>query len=148
MERELGLRREELERDLTAREQALKEREAELNQLRERAAAFPGELAAAVDKAVKETTQRLTRESEAREALMRKEFEGEQKVLQSRIESLQQTVKEQQQQIAKLSAQIEKSYGQVQDIAVKAIEGSGSVRILSSLQPSPAEKRGASQTEN
>lgn len=148
MERELGLRREELERDLTAREQALKEREAELNQLRERAAAFPGELTTAVDRAVKETTQRLTRESEAREALMRKEFEGEQKVLQSRIESLQQTVKEQQQQLTKLSTQIEKSYGQVQDIAVKAIEGSGSVRILSSLQPSPAEKRGAGQTEN
>jgi len=57
-------------------------------------------------------------------------------------------VKEQQQQLTKLSTQIEKSYGQVQDIAVKAIEGSGSVRILSSLQPSLAEKRGAGQAEN
>ena len=148
MERELQLRREELEMDLTARERALKEKEAELDQLHERTTAFPGELAAAVDKAVKETTERLTRESEAREALMRKEFDGEQKVLQSRIESLQQTVKEQQQQIAKLSTQIEKSYGQVQDIAVKAIEGSGNVRILSSLQPPASEKRGAGQAES
>lgn len=148
MERELQLRREELEMDLTVREQALKEKETELNQLRERAAAFPGELTAAVDKAVKEKTERLIRESDAREALMRKEFEGEQKVLQSRIESFQQTVKEQQQQIAKLSTQIEKSYGQVQDIAVKAIEGSGSVRILSSLQPPSAEKRGTGQAES
>jgi len=149
MERETQLRRQELERDLTAREQALNEKEAELNQLRARASASAAELAAAVEKAVKETTERLTRESEAREALLRKGFEGEQKVLQSRIESLQQTAKEQQQQVARLSTQIEKSYGQVQEIAVKAIEGSGSVRVISSSQPPPAEKqRGAGQAEN
>lgn len=125
MERETQARREELERDLRVREQALAAKEDELTQLRERAAGFPAELAAAVDKAVKETTARLIRESEAREALMRKEFEGEQKVSQSRIEGLEQTVREQQQQIVRLSAQIEKSYGQVQEIAVRAIEGSG-----------------------
>jgi chromosome segregation ATPase len=149
MERETQLRRQELERDLTAREQALTEKEAEFNQLRARASASAAELAAAVEKAIKETTERLTRESEAREALLRKGFEGEQKVLQSRIESLQQTAKEQQQQVARLSTQIEKSYGQVQEIAVKAIEGSGSVRVISSSQPPPAEKqRGAGQAEN
>jgi hypothetical protein len=148
MERELRLRREELEIDLTTREQAVKEKEAELDQLRERMAAFPGELTAAVDKAVQGATERLTRESEAREALMEKESEGEQKVLQSRLESLQQTVNEQQQQIAILTAQIAKSYGQVQDIAVKAIEGAGNVRILSSVPPVPVEKRGSGQGES
>jgi uncharacterized coiled-coil protein SlyX len=56
-------------------------------------------------------------------------------VLQSRIDSLQQTVKEQQQQIARLSAQIEKSYSQVQEIAVKAIEGSGNPRVISAPPP-------------
>jgi hypothetical protein len=149
MERETQMRREELERDLTAREQALKEKESELDELRAKAAASAAELAAAVDKAVKETTDRLTRESEAREALLKKGFEGEQKVLQSRIDSLQQTAKEQLQQIARLSAQIEKSYGQVQEIAVKAIEGSGSVRVISSIPPGQADKpRGAGQAEN
>ena len=91
MERETKLHREELEKDLTARELALNEKGAELNQLRERAGASSAELAAAVEKAVKETADRLTRESDAREALLRKGFEGEQKVLQSRIESLQRT---------------------------------------------------------
>lgn len=147
MERETQLHREELERDLRAREQTLAAKEAELVQLREKAAAFPAELAAAVDKAVKETNARLTRESEAREALLRKEFEGEQKVLQSRIESLQQTVKEQQQQIVRLSTQIEKSYGQVQEIAVKAIEGSGSGRAIPGLPPADR-LRGAGQAES
>ncbi len=148
MERETQSRREELEKDLTAREQALSERETELKQLRERVSASAAELAAAVEKAVKDNTERLTRESEAREALLRKGFEGEEKVLQSRIESLQQTVKEQQQQVVRLSAQIEKSYGQVQEIAVKAIEGPGSVRVISPSQPLPGEKpRGAGQGE-
>jgi hypothetical protein len=147
MERETQLRRQELERDLTAREHALKEQEDEFNRLRERAAAYAAEMDAAVEKAVKETTERLARESDGREALLKKGFEGEQKVLQSRIESLQQTVKEQQQQLTRLSTQIEKSYGQVQEIAVKAIEGSGSVRVISS--PPLAEKsRGAGQAEN
>ncbi len=140
MERDTQLRRQELEKDLTAREQALKEKEAELDQLRQRAAASTAELSAAVEKAVKENTDRLTRESEARDALLRKGFEGEEKVLQSRIESLQQTAKEQVQQVARLSAQIEKSYGQVQEIAVKAIEGTGSVRAISASQPLLAEK--------
>lgn len=147
MERELQLRREELEMDLTAREKALKEKESEFESLRERVGAFTGELSAAVDKTVKETTANLKHEFEIREALMKKEFEGEQKVLQSRIESLQQTVKEQQQQIAKLSAQIEKSYTQVQDIAVKAIEGSGNVRILSSSPTVQSEKRGTGKED-
>lgn len=147
MERETQLRRAELERDLTAREQTLTTKEAELVQLRERTTSFGAELDAAVAKAVKETTTRLTRDSEAREALLRKEFEGEQKVLQSRIESLQQTVKEQQQQIVRLSTQIEKSYGQVQEIAVKAIEGSGSARVISGLPPADRQ-RGTGQADS
>jgi hypothetical protein len=140
MERESQLRRQELERDLTTREQGLNAKEAELSQLRERVAASAAEQAAAVEKAVKETTERLTREADAREALLKKGFEGEEKVLQSRIESLQQTVKEQQQQIVRLSGQIDKSYGQVQEIAVKAIEGREGARASSVPQPPMTDK--------
>lgn len=147
MEREAQLHREELERDLKMRELTLTGKEAELAELRARVAAMPDELAAAVDKAVKETTARLTRESEAREALLRKEFDGDLKVLQSRIESLQQTNKEQQQQIVRLSTQIEKSYGQVQEIAVRAIEGSGSGRPATGFPPADR-MRAAGQAES
>jgi len=134
MERELQLRREELEKDLTAREQALVEQESELSSLREQVTAFPAELAAAVEKVVAETTDRLTREAQANLALMQKEFDGEKNVLNSRIDALQQSVKELQQQNAKLASQIEKSYNQVQDIAVKAIEGSSDVKTFARIQ--------------
>ncbi|MCX7046461.1 MAG: hypothetical protein NTX50_13375 [Candidatus Sumerlaeota bacterium] len=128
MERELAFKKEQLEKDLVERERALAAREAELAQLRERAQAFPKELETAVAKAVKEASDRLTKELQAREELLKKEYQGEQKVLTSRIESLQASAKEQTQQIARLTAQLEKSYGQVQDIAVKAIEGSAGIK--------------------
>ena len=134
LERETEFKREEMAKDLAAREKALAESEGELNGLRERAAAFPPELEAAVGKAVGEATERLGPEAETRQELLNKDFEGERNVLSSRIESLQRTVQEQADHVARLSAQIEKSYGQVQDIAVKAIEGSASVKALASMQ--------------
>ena len=50
-------------------------------------------------------------------------------MLTTRIESLEKTVKEQNQQIAHLSQQLEKAYQKVQDIAVKAVEGSSNVNL-------------------
>ena len=139
LERDFQMQKEEKERDLTAREKALAASEAELNGLRQKGDAFPKELEAAVATAVQQATDRLSREAQTREELMSKDAEAEQKVLNSRIEALQETVKAQAAQIAKLSAQIEKSYGQVQDIAVKAIEGSANVKALAALQAQSAE---------
>ncbi|HWE04130.1 MAG TPA: hypothetical protein VG326_17115 [Tepidisphaeraceae bacterium] len=47
---------------------------------------------------------------------------------------MEQVAKEQSDQIARLSSQAEKGYVQVQDIAVKAIEGSSGSKSLASLQ--------------
>ena len=55
-------------------------------------------------------------------------IEGEKNVLKTRIAALETTVKEQAEQLAKLSLQVERSYGQIQDIAVKAIQGSAAGR--------------------
>ena len=108
--------------------------------LQQRAAAFPKELDAAVAKAVKDATERLSREAAGREELLKKDAEAEAKVLNARIEALQETAKAQAAQLAKLSAQIEKSYGQVQDIAVKAIEGSANAKTIAALQAQTAEQ--------
>ena len=135
LEREIQFKREEMEKDLAKREKAVSESEAELNDLRAQGNAFPKQLEAAVNEAVQGTTERLTREASMKEELFKKEFTGEQNVLKSRIEALQQTTKEQAEQIANLSAQLQRSYGQVQDIAVKAIEGSAGMKTYG--QPSP-----------
>lgn len=149
MQRELEVKREEMEKDLSLREKALVEREAELQQLRDKVACFPQELDAARNKIAKEISERLTHEAKYKEDLLRKELDGEMNVLKSRLETLQQTLKEQTAQMVKMQTQLEKSYGQVQDIAVKAIEGSSSAKNLAQLQqqlveqqrrPAPQEK--------
>jgi len=51
-----------------------------------------------------------------------------------RVESLEKTVKDQSAQIVKISQQLDKAYGQVQDIAVKTVEGSAATKSLTHLE--------------
>jgi len=146
LERNIQLKREQAEKELAEREKVISEKEEELNELRQKVSAFPKELETAVNKAVKEVTEKITAEAKNREQLMNKEFEGERRVLSTRIESLEKTVKGQSEQIAKLSAQLEKSYQKVEDIAVKAIDGSSNLKSLANLQQMMADQtKGQSQ---
>jgi len=146
LERNIQLKREQAEKELAEREKVISEKEEELNELRQKVSAFPKELETAVNKAVKEVTEKITAEAKNREQLMNKEFEGERRVLTTRIESLEKTVKGQSEQIAKLSAQLEKSYQKVEDIAVKAIDGSSNLKSLANLQQMMADQtKGQSQ---
>jgi hypothetical protein len=134
IEQELKDKKETLENEMKAREAAIAEREEELADLRKRAAQFPKELETAVNRAVKETTERITFEAKAREDLLKKESEGERNVFKARIESLEKTVKEQNDRMARLSQQLEEAYQKVQDIAVKTVEGASNAKSLSNLQ--------------
>jgi len=140
LEREIQYKREQMEKELAERETAIAQKEAELNEWREKVSAFPKQLETAINKAVKEAVERVQLEAKTREELLKKEFEGERNVLNTRIESLEKTVREQAEHIAKLSQQAEKAYSQVQDIAVKAIEGSSHFQSLTSLQQLVAEQ--------
>jgi len=133
-EKEIQLKKEQMEKDLTEREKAVAEREEELGELQKKVIAFPKEMEEAINNAVKDTTEKITLEAKNRAELIRKEFDGERNVLTTRIESLEKTVKEQSGQISNLSEQLEKAYQKVQDIAVKSVEGSSNLKSLSSLQ--------------
>lgn len=139
-EKDLSDRRAAGERELAERERAIKSREEELASLRQRVEAFPKELDAAIARAVKDATARQQQDATAREELLKREFAGEKNVLSTRITSLEHTVKEQADQIARLLSQSEKAYGQVQEIAVRAIEGSANAKQLSNLQQMLAEQ--------
>jgi hypothetical protein len=133
-QKELAERQAQAERELAERERQMKSREEEFTSLRQRVEAFPKELEAAVTKAVREATARLQQDSAAREELAKREFAGEKNVLMTRITSLEQTAKDQADRIANLVSQADKAYGQVQEIAVRAIEGSTSAKQLANLQ--------------
>lgn len=124
----------ETEKNLNEREEKVKEREKFVNDLQTQVDQFPTQLDSAVNKAVKEVTERLTLEAKKNEELLKKGYEGETNVLKTKIESLEQTVAQQDKQITDLSQRLEKSYSKVQDIAVKAIEGSASAQRLSNLE--------------
>jgi len=134
LEKEVHLKKEQMEAELKLREKAIADSEQELNELRRKAGAFPKEMETAVARAVKEATERVSLEAKNREELQKKEFMGEKNVLTTRIDSLEKTVKEQSEQIARLTQQLEKAYQQVQDIAVKTIEGSSGTKTLANLQ--------------
>ena len=134
LEKEIHIKKEQMESALKEREKVIAEKEEELNDLRKKVSTFPKEMEAAVGKAIKEMTEKLNLEAKNREELQKREFIGERNVLTTRIESLEKIVKEQNEQIAKLSQQLEKSYQQVQDIAVKTIEGSSTIKSFANLQ--------------
>ena len=131
---EIKSKKELAEKELKLREQAIAEKEDELVDLRKRAASFPKEMENAVNKAMKETTEKISLEARNREELLKKHFEGEHNVFKARTESLERTVKEQNERISVLSQQLEAAYQKVQDIAVKTVEGSSSFKSLSGIQ--------------
>ncbi|UCG14426.1 MAG: hypothetical protein JSU72_08235, partial [Deltaproteobacteria bacterium] len=120
--------------ELAEREKAIAEQEEELRGLGEQVAGFPKEIEKAVSNAVKEATDRIKMDAKNKDDLLRKEFEGERTALKTRLESLEKATGEQNDRIAKLTEQLEQSYQKVQDIAVKAVEGSGGFKSLSSIQ--------------
>ena len=140
LEKEIQIHKEQIEKQLAERERIVTESEEELNELRKKVSSFPNEMEAAVNKATKDATETISLDAKSKEELMRKEFDGERNVLTTRIESLEKTVKEQGEQTAKLSQQLEKAYQKVQDIAVKAIEGSSTVKSLINLEQMMAEQ--------
>ena len=133
-QKELAERKAAADRELQERERAIKSREEELAAFRQRVEAFPKELEAVTARAVKDATTRLQQDAAASQELLKREFAGEKNVLTTRIHSLEQAVKDQSEQIARLLGQSEKAYGQVQEIAVRAIEGSTSAKQLANLQ--------------
>ena len=139
-QKEWDERKAKLEADIAHRQQTMKSQEEEVNELRQKVEAFPKELDAVTAKVIKETTARLQQEATAREQLLKQEFEGQKNVQSTRIASLEQQVAEQAERLTKLLGQAEKAYAQVQEIAVRAIEGSASAKQLAHLQQLLAEQ--------
>ena len=133
-QKEFQERQTQLEREWDQREKALAASEQELVELRVRNAGFAHELEVAAEGAATEATQRAEQQHQAGQELLRRALEGEKDVLATKIAALERTVREQAEQLARLEQQAEKAYTQVQEIAVRAIDGSASTKQLANLQ--------------
>jgi len=133
VEKKNAEKQETLEKSWKQREAVLKEQEEELSRLHKESADFPARLqkeaAAAAAQARSETEARLEQQA----LVLRKDAEAEQRLGELRVKTLQELVERQQAQIATLERQLADAKQQVQDIAVKAIEGASGAKALSHI---------------
>ncbi|MFH1941622.1 MAG: hypothetical protein ABIL68_05915 [bacterium] len=141
MEKELKAKTEEAEKALSEREMALAQREEKIGALEGRIVELEKDREEAVEHAIKETTDKLQSEYRTKETLLQKDFEGERNVMLARIGTLEETVKTQNAQIAKLTQQMEKAAAQVQDMAVKVVEGASRSKLLDRMESLAQEER-------
>ena len=139
-QKELQQRQAQLEREWGEREKTLAACEQELTELRARDTGFAHELETATERAAADAVGRAEQRHQAAQELLRRELEGEKNVLATKIAALERTVQEQAEQLGRLEQQAEKAYAQVQEIAVRAIEGSASTKQLANLQQLFAEQ--------
>lgn len=124
-------KQEKLEKDWAAREKQLKDAEQELARLRQESAEFPARLDKERARAAADAKAEAQRGYEQTIALMKKDAEGERRLAEMETKNLTATVERQTARIEALEAQLQTAKQQVQDIAVKAIEGASDAKALS-----------------
>ena len=126
-------KQEELEKSWKQRETALREKEEEWPRLRKEIDEFPVRLKTEVDLAVSNAVKSAEQKFEQERILLKKDGESERRLAELQIKALQDTVARQSAEIEKIQVQVEEAKRQVQDIAVKAIEGASGAQALSHI---------------
>lgn len=120
---ELEAYRQELEQQWQEKEQAIATKEKEYTEAQEQITEFEEKLRKKIKQGEEEGKAIGTYQAKVRQDLRAKEIVGEEKNYQLKIEDLQQTINSQEARISKLIQQLDAAQKQVQDLAVKAIEG-------------------------
>ncbi|OGF66667.1 MAG: hypothetical protein A2Y62_21370 [Candidatus Fischerbacteria bacterium RBG_13_37_8] len=133
LDKELEAKKITFEKEASERLSAITQKETEYNELKQKVTLFPQELEETVKKGTQTATDKIKNDYEVKIQLMLKEIEGERKLFELKIASLNEQVTKQAAQIEALNHQLNNSNKQVQDIAVKAIEGASGFKALSSI---------------
>ena len=124
----------ETEKQWTEREKTIAEREKEFEELKAKVEAFPKDKEAAIKKATEEGKGIATYQAKVKSDLYAKEVEGQKRFYEQRLQSLEQTITNQETRLQNLSKQLESALKQVQDLAVKAIEGTSNVNSYQAMK--------------
>ena len=123
-------KQETLEKSWAQREAAIREQEDELARLRKEAADFPARLQREVQQASAAAAKTANQQAEQTALIARKEAEAEQRMAELRIKTLEDVTTRQNAQIADMQKQVDDAKRQVQEIALRAIEGASGSRTL------------------
>ncbi len=123
-------KQEGLQKSWQLREEALKAHEEDYQRLKKESEGLPVRL----QKETEQAAARAAKEAEARFAqqiqLLKKDAETDQRLAELRIKTLEETVARQSAQTEALQKQLDEAKHQVQEIAVKAIEGASGAKAL------------------
>jgi hypothetical protein len=123
LERELEEKKNKIEEQLSKREEQIKLKEDEYLSLKNKVDNFATELENSVKEVEKRTTDNLAKEYDYKNSLMQKEMDGDRKLYDQKIASLEAKIKEQKILIDELTNRAKDASTQVQNIALKAVEG-------------------------
>jgi hypothetical protein len=124
-------RQESLEKGWRQREAELKEREDELTHLRKEVEGFPARLQNEAETAALRVRRETEAKFEQEVLVLKKDAETEKRLAELHVRTLEETLARQAAQIVTLEKQLVEAKQQVQDIAVKAIEGASGSKALS-----------------
>ena len=126
-------RQEILEKSWQQREAALKEQEQELLRLRKEAEDFPESVKTESEKAAALAAKAAEQKFAQEILLLKKEADTEKRLAILQVKTMEDTIARQAAQIAALEKQVAEAKQQVQDIAVKAIEGASGAKALAHI---------------
>ncbi|MTJ49658.1 hypothetical protein [Dolichospermum sp. UHCC 0259] len=126
--------KETTEKQWSEREKTIADREKEFAELKAKVEAFPKDKETALKKATEEGKGIATYQAKVKSDLYAKEVEGQKRFYEQRLQSSEQTITNQQTRLENLSRQLESALKQVQDLAVKAIEGSSNVNSYQAMK--------------
>lgn len=145
--KQLAEAKQEQEKQWTEREKAIAERETQFEELKTKVEAFEKEKEAAIKKAKEEGKGIANYQVKVKADLQNKDIEGNKRFYELRIQSLEQTIQNQEARIQNLSKQLDAALKQVQDLAVKAIEGASNISSYQAFKEIAMEQAKA-QTKN
>ena len=126
--------KETTEKQWNEREKTIADREKEFAELKAKVEAFPKDKETALKKATEEGKGIASYQAKVKSDLYAKEVEGQKRFYEQRLQSLEQTITNQQIRLENLSRQLESALKQVQDLAVKAIEGSSNINSYQAMK--------------
>ncbi len=122
------------EKQWAEREQAMSDRETQFADLKAKVEAMPRELETAIKRAKEEGKGIAQHQAKVKADLTAKEIEGQTKTYELRIDFLEETISDQQTRLQSLTKQLDAALKQVQDLAVKAIEGAADISSFDAVR--------------
>lgn len=122
------------ERQWAEREKVISEREQQVAEAKNKVEGFVKEKELAIKKATEEGKGIAHYQAKIKSDLYAKDVEGQKRFYEQRLASLEQTIQNQESRIQGLTKQLESALKQVQDLAVKAIEGAANVNSYQAVK--------------